>query len=241
MGCGGGKLLQCWLNFIPPLSTAPQLETAARLGERAEESRGHRPCDSTANTASPTTGDNPGAEIQVPDAPTLETMPNGPWLRTRAQPPPLPLLACQGRWTPGSPGAEPGQARSSLNCVSGKAPARIFDSILQGQPNRIPQAFFRFFNRLALSVGAGNFRADRPVAAFRGFLDDRCKFAFHGAGADCRKHWLGQPSACRAFMPSAEEETWSRLAWRPPRSRHASCGRCLPRLVRPIPILGQHR
>ena len=70
-------------------------------------------------------------------------------------------------------------SHNCLNGVIGEATTHIVNSVLKDQANRITKTLLRRSNGLSLPICAGHFRANRPVAAFRRFFNNRGELAFH--------------------------------------------------------------
>jgi len=55
----------------------------------------------------------------------------------------------------------------------------VGSTVLEQEFDRRSEALFGFLDCLSLAVGSRDFRANRPVTAFGGRLDDCSEFGFH--------------------------------------------------------------
>jgi len=67
------------------------------------------------------------------------------------------------------------------NGLVGKTTAIVFQTVLNEQLDRLPQALAGFADGFAPAIGAGKLRTNRPVASFRSRFNDGSNFGFHTA------------------------------------------------------------
>lgn len=97
-----------------------------------------------------------------------------------------------------------GMAYRVSDGVLRQAPQRIFTAALQDELNDRGENALGFLNRFALAIGSRHFRADGPVTAFLGRLDDRGKLDSHRVTLSCRQHESNERTGWRMGGREAE-------------------------------------
>jgi len=78
------------------------------------------------------------------------------------------------------------------------------DAIFKNQANGLTQALFGFLDCLPLSIGAGNFSANSPIAAFGGLFNDCGKLCLHSVTFPKPPHAVNPSPASENVLPNAK-------------------------------------